>query len=147
MKVILIKDVKKMGRAHETIEVSSGYALNFLIPQKLAVAATAAASKQAEGYKAKGAAAKEVQEHLLEQGLAQLAEARIVIKAKVSDKGHLFDSIGEEEILAAALEQAKVELPEGVVRLEKPIKEVGTYDIPVSHGKDFGRFSVIVEAE
>src|SRR5665213_1287072 len=141
MKVILLKDVKKIGKAHETVEVASGHALNFLIPQKLAIAATASAAKQAEGYKAKGAADKEVQMHLLEQNLATLAEARIVIKVKVSDKGHLFDSVGEEEILVAVLEQAKVELPEGVVRLEKPIKEVGTYDIPVSAGKDFGRFS------
>ena len=147
MKVILLKDVKKMGRAHETIEVSDGHAINFLIPQKLAIAATPAASRQAEVYKAKGAASKEVQMHLLEQNLATLAEARIVLTMKANEQGHLFESVGEEEILAAVKEQTSVELPDGVIRLEKHIKELGTYDIPVSAGKDFGRFNIVVEAE
>ncbi|MEJ0053364.1 MAG: 50S ribosomal protein L9 [bacterium] len=147
MKVILLKDVRKMGRAHETIEVSDGHAINFLIPQKLAVAATPDAARRAEGYKAKGAVAKEVQTHLLEQNLATLAEARIVLKMKANEQGHLYNAVGEDEILAAVKEQANVELPEDVIRLEKPIKELGTYDIPVSAGKDFGRFNIVVEAE
>jgi large subunit ribosomal protein L9 len=147
MKVILLKDVKKMGKAHETIEVSDGHAVNFLIPQKLAVLATPEAARRAEAYKAKGAAAKEVQMHLLEQNLATLAESRIVLTMKANEQGHLFESVGEEQILEAVKEQAHVELPEGVIRLEKHIKELGTYDIPVSAGKDFGRFSFVVEAE
>ena len=136
-----------MGKAHEMLEVSDGHAINFLIPKKLAVAATPTSLRQAEVYKAKGAAEKEVQMQLMEQNLATLAESRIVLKMKANEQGHLYNAVDEGEILAAVKTQTNIELPEDVIRLEKPIKELGTYDIPVSAGKDFGRFNIVVEAE
>src|SRR3989344_1348547 len=147
MKVVLIKDVKDIGRAHETVEAKDGYALNYLIPKKLAIAATASAMKEAEGRQKQAVQKHELDQKLVAQNIASLAEQRIVIRAKVSEKGHLYDSIGEPEILAAAREQAKVELPEGAIRLEKPLKELGTYTIPVSAGETFGKFDILVEAE
>ncbi|HUQ30229.1 MAG TPA: 50S ribosomal protein L9 [Candidatus Paceibacterota bacterium] len=147
MKVILTKDVKDTGRMHDVIDVSDGHGLNFLIPKKMAIAATPSAMKEAELRKKQVSGRKELDQKLLAQNLATLAEARIVIKAKVNEKGHLYDAVGEEEIMSAAKEQAHVELPQGVIRLEKPIKEVGTFEIPVSAGENFGKFSVIIEAE
>lgn len=147
MKVILTRDVKDAGRAHDVIDVSDGHGLNFLIPKKMAIAATHSALKEAELRRKQVSGRKELDQKLLAQSLATLAEARIVIKAKVNEKGHLYDAVGEEEICVAAKEQARVELPDGVIRLEKPIKEVGTFEIPVSAGENFGKFSVIVEAE
>jgi ribosomal protein L9 len=66
---------------------------------------------------------------------------------KANEKGHLYDAVGEPEILLAAKRDAGIDLPEGVVKLEKPFKEVGTYEIPVSHGEQFGKFSITIEAE
>ena len=147
MKVILLKDVKKLGRAHDTVEVSDGHALNMLIPGKLAVVATGSAAKEAKARASKAASMREVDAQLTAQNLATLAEARIVIKAKANEKEHLYDAVGEPEILAAINEQAHVELPAGTIRLEKPIKELGTFEVPVSVGEAFGKFSVTVEAE
>ena len=147
MKVILTKDVKDIGRAHEMIDASDGHALNFLIPKKLAIPATPGAIKVAEGMKAQETSRKEVTAQLVAQNLATLAEARIVIKAKVNEKGHLYDAVGEDEILAALKEQVHIELPEGTLRIEKPFKEVGTFEIPVAAGDIFGTFSITVEAE
>ena len=146
MKVILLKDVKDMGRAHETVEVAPGHAVNFLIPRKLAVVATVGATKVAALRVKTGAARKELDEKLTAQNLETLASARIVIQAKANEKGHLYDAVGEEEILAAAAEQAHVELPKGTIKLEKPIKELGTFEVPVAHKENFGKFSIIIEA-
>ncbi len=147
MKVILLKDVKKMGRAHEVIETKDGYAFNYLIPQKLAVAATPAELKKAELHRTQAAERKQVDAKLLEQNIASLAEARIVVKAKANEKGHLYDAVGAPEISLAAKEQAHIDLPEDAIKLEKPIKELGAFDIPVSAGETFGKFSITIEAE
>lgn len=147
MKVILIKDVKDVGRAHEEIEASDGYALNFLIPKKLAIAATTVAKKEAETRRKHVVDRTALDATLLAQNIASLADARIVIRVKANEKGHLYDAVGESEIISAAKEQAHIDLPEGVIKLEKPFKELGTFAIPVSAGETFGKFSIAIEAE
>ncbi|HET9641451.1 MAG TPA: 50S ribosomal protein L9 [Candidatus Paceibacterota bacterium] len=147
MKVILTKDVKGVGRAHETISTSDGYALNYLIPKKLAVSATGGALKEAEQYKKKSDERAAVQAQLIAQNLSSLAEARIVVKAKANEKGHLYNAIGESEIVEAAKREAGVDLPADSIKLEKPIKELGEFDVPVASGEAFGKFKIIVEAE
>lgn len=146
MKVILIKDVKGIGRKHETVEAKDGYALNYLIPSKSAIAATAGAVAAAKTRQATQVSRKELDVKLLEQNIASLAEARIVIKAKANEKDHLYNAVGEDEIMVA-VKAARLELPEGVIKLEKPIKELGTFEIPVAHGETFGKFSITIEAE
>jgi len=147
MKVILIKDVKGMGRKHEEVTTSDGYALNYLIPNKFAISATAVARKEAETRIKQIVDTKVVDAALLTQNIATLAEARIVLKMKANEKGHLYDAVGEKEISQAAKEQAHIDLPEEVIKLEKPIKEIGTFEIPVASADTFGKFSIIVEAE
>lgn len=147
MKVILIKDVKGMGRAHDEVTTSDGYALNYLIPKKLAIAATPVARQQAESRRKQVVNRSELDAALLTQNISSLAEARIVIKMKANEKGHLYDAVGESDIAKAAKEQAHIDLPEEVIKLEKPIKEVGIFDIPVSSNDTFGKFSITIEAE
>ncbi|HVW82705.1 MAG TPA: 50S ribosomal protein L9 [Candidatus Paceibacterota bacterium] len=146
MKVILLKDVKKMGRAHEEVEVADGHALNFLIPGKLAVAATPAARKEAELRMKQRKERGELDLKLLAENIATLAETRIVIKAKANEKGHLYDAVGEAEITKAAKE-AHIDLPEEAIKLERPFKELGQFEVPVSAGETFGKFSITIEAE
>ncbi len=141
MKVVLIKDVKNMGRAHTVVEVSDGHALNYLIPRKLAVPATGAAMKQASVRVQQVIDRKELDEKLVADRLAALAEESIVIRKKANEQGHLYDGVGADEIAEAA------NLPEEVIKLEKPIKELGTVEVPVAFGSNFGKVSVTVEAE
>ncbi len=147
MKVILLKDVKGVGRAHEEIVAADGYAFNFLIPKKLAIAATSVAKQEAELRRKQKTDRSTLDAALLAQNIASLADARIVIKVKANEKGHLYDAVGEPEIRKAAKECAHIDLPEGAIKLEKPIKELGTFDIPVVHGEIFGKFSITIEAE
>jgi len=147
MRVILVKDVKGMGRAHAEVAAADGYALNYLIPKKLAIPATVAAKREAELRRKQAEDRAALDSTLLAQNVASLASARIVIRVKANEKGHLYDAVGEPEIRAAAKEQAHVDLPEGAVKLEKPIKELGTFDIPVAAADTFGKFSITIEAE
>lgn len=141
MKVVLLKDVKNMGRAHTTVEVSDGHALNFLIPRKLAVLATDAAVKQAGTRVQQVVDRKELDLKLVEQRLAALAEEKVTITKKANEQGHLYDAVDAEEIAKAA------DLPEDAIKLEKPIKELGDFDIPVSLGETFGKLSITIVAE
>lgn len=141
MKVVLLKDVRDMGRAHTTIEVSDGHALNFLIPRKLAIPATASAEKQASLRVKQVVDRKELDMKLVEGRLVQLAEEKVVIRKKANEQGHLYDGVDAKEIAEAA------QLPEDVIRIEKPFKELGTFEIPVAFGEQFGKFEFVVEAE
>ena len=147
MKVILVKDVKGIGHAHEVVEAKDGHALNYLIPGAFAIAATPTAMKEAELRRKQTADRTAIDSALLAQNISALAEARIVITVKANEKGHLYDAVGKPEIRAAAKEQAHVDLPESAIALEKPIKEIGTFDIPVSTKDTFGKFSITIEAE
>jgi large subunit ribosomal protein L9 len=147
MKVILIKDVKGVGRVHEEVAVADGYALNFLIPKKFAIPATPVAMKESELRRNQSIDRSLIDAALTVQNIATLAEAHIVIKMKANEKGHLYDAVGANEILEAVKEQAHIDLPIDTIRLEKPIKALGTFDVPVSAAETFGKFSITIEAE
>ena len=147
MKVILIKDVKGIGRAHDTVEAKDGHALNYLIPKKLAISATPTAIKEAEMRRRQTVDRTAIDSVLLTQNIVSLAEANIIIKMKANEKGHLYDAVGESEIAKAAKEQTHIDLPEDTIKLEKPIKELGTFDMPVATANTFGKCSITIEAD
>lgn len=141
MKVVLLKDVKNMGRAGTVHDVSDGHAVNLLIPRKLAVLATPAAMKKAENMASQDTQRREMDRKMIEERLGALAEGRTVITKKANDQGHLYDAVDAKDIAEAT------QLPTEVIKLEKPFKEVGSYEVPVSLGKDFGSVTIVVEAE
>jgi large subunit ribosomal protein L9 len=141
MKVVLQKDVRNMGRAGSVLDVADGHALNFLIPRKLAVLATPAALKQAESISKAVGDRKELDAKLISDRLTALAEERIVIRKKANDQGHLYDAVDAKDIAAAT------QLPADAIHIEKPFKEIGTFDVPVAKGEDFGKISIVIEAE
>jgi large subunit ribosomal protein L9 len=141
MKVILTRDVKDTGRAHDTVTVSDGFALNFLIPKRMAVPATMGNSKQADNRKKASVAQRALDAELVRERLTALSEGSVVIKKKVNEKGHLYDGVDAAEIAAAAM------LPEEVISIEKPFKEIGTFEIPVVYGENFGKISITIEGE
>jgi len=141
MKVVLLKDVRNVGRAHAVVEVSDGYALNSLIPAKAAVPATNAAMKAATTHMEKVSEKRDVEIALIKETLEHLAEGVVTIAKKVNEQGHLYDAVDAKDVAEA------VQLPVNVISLEKPIKELGRYTIPVVHGEDFGSFELEVVSE
>lgn len=147
MKVVLTQNIRGVGDMHDVVTVADGYALNFLIRTGKAVSATPSQERIANTRKEKLVEDKKIQKKLLEQNIVTLSDAHITIAVSVNEKGHLYEAVGVKEILLAITEQTKVSLPKDMIKLEHPIKEVGTYDVPVSHGELFGKFSIVVEAQ
>lgn len=141
MKVVLQKDIKGTGRAHEVIDVKDGHALNFLIPRKLAVPATAHTLKQAENRAKQVADKRSIEAALISERIASLAEGKVVFVKKANEQGHLYDGVDAAEIAE------KANLPEDCIRIEKPFKELGTFEVPVTFGEQFGKFSIEITAE
>ncbi len=140
MKVVLTRDVKNTGRAHEVVTVADGHALNFLIPKKMAVVATKAAVGVAESRRKATETDRAGRAQAVADRLAALTSEKPVITKKANEQGHLFEAVSAADIAAAA------QIPEDAIELDAPIKEVGTHEITVSFGDDTGTFALEVIA-
>ncbi len=131
MKVILLKDVPKVGRRYDIKNVADGYALNMLIPKGLAQIATPDIVKKMETIKAKDLADKQIQNDLLLRNLEVIKTVEISFKEKANDKGNLFAGITKEMIAGRLANETKFNLDPASIKLEKPIKEVGNHRIAI----------------
>jgi large subunit ribosomal protein L9 len=144
MKVILLKDVSKLGRKYDVKTVSDGHALNLLIPQGVAVAATADALKRLEVEKAKMEGKKKIHEDLLVKNLKDLDGKTLTISGKANDKGHLFAGLHRDEIAAELTKQTQLQIDPSFLQIEHPIKEVGEHTIDVKVGGKAAQFTLVV---
>ena len=145
MKVIFLQDVPRVGKKYYVKEVHDGYATNFLLPRKLAVVATPKAVAELETKKKEIAIEREVQESLLLKNLEAIKGKAITMKGKANDKGHLFSAIHVKEIVEAMKTQNHADIGEEFIVLEKPIKEIGEHEIPISIKGKKSSFKLIVE--
>ncbi|NLB62127.1 MAG: 50S ribosomal protein L9 [Clostridiales bacterium] len=129
MKVILLKDVKGSGKAGEIIDVSDGYARNFLIPKRLAEPALAhninAANVKAKAIEHKKEVAKDNARKLADS----MSGLTVKIYAKAGENGKLFGAVTVNEIAAALLEQYDIELDKKKIKISEPIKALGITDV------------------
>jgi large subunit ribosomal protein L9 len=133
MKVILIKDVARLGRKSEVKDVPDGHALNFLIPKKMAVIATPEQLRRiGEEVKKHG------EQH--EQALREFGETcellktkKVVLAVEANEQGHLFKGINAQDIVKHLGEVEHISLDAGALQLEHPIKALGVHEIPLSY--------------
>ncbi len=141
MQVVLTKNVKGTGKANEVVTVKDGFALNFLIARKLAVAASPSSLKQAELRQKQAIQRGELDAKLIGERLASLSEETLVFTKKANEQGHLYDAVDAKEIAE------KAGIPEDAVRIEKPFKALGQFEVPVAFGEQFGKLNIEVKAE
>ena len=148
MKVLLEQDVKGTGKKGEIINVSDGYARNYLLPRKLATPADAQAINAAKIQKS-AAAHRKFQAGMAARDLAkQLEGASVTVRAKVGENGLLFGAITGKEIAAALKEQKQVEIDKKKIALSEPIRALGEYTVRVSLFENtFAAVKVVVEKE
>ena len=129
MKVILLQDVKGKGKKGQMLEVSDGYARNFMLPRKLAIEATADAinTMRMNDKAAAEKAAKERAEAL--EISKQLRAMTLVVKAKGGGAGRLFGSVTNQEIADALAKASGIKLDKRKIVIADPIKSVGTYTV------------------
>ena len=147
MKVILLKDIPNIGKKFEVKNVADGLAINMLIPRKQAELATGTALKRIEKEIKQGIEDERVRDSLLAKDLEKLSSLILEFKEKANEKGHLFAGIHKEEVSAKIKEQTRLEvLPEHIL-MEKPIKEIGEYVVPLRVGEKRGSVQLIVTAK
>lgn len=136
MEVILLEDVKTLGKKGQKVKVNDGYARNYIIPKKLGIEATA---KNLNDLKLK----KANDDRLAAQKLAEakefaskIAEKPVVIKAKLGEGGKLFGSVSTKEIATECIKQLGFQLDKKKMQLTEPIKTLGTTVVPVKIHKD-----------
>lgn len=145
MKVILLEDVKSLGKKGEIVNVSDGYARNYVLPKKLGVEANASNMNDLKLQKAN--ADKIAQEQLeAAQEMAALLETKeVVLKMRSGEGGRAFGSISSKEIAAAAKQQCALELDKKKIQLPEAIKALGVYEVSVKlHTKVTGKLRVKV---
>lgn len=131
MKVILLQDVKSVGRKNELVDVAEGYARNFLIPRGLAVEANAANLKQYEQRKKREAAKQAREEAEAREAAAQLEKQPIVIKVKAGEGGRLFGSVTSSDIAEQIEKQVGIKVDRRRIDLNEPLKTVGTHKVTI----------------
>ena len=145
MKIILLQDVKTLGKKGEIIEANDGYARNYILPKKIGVEAT---PKNLNDLKLqKSNEAKVAQEQLkAAQELAKVLETKqVVVKVKAGEGGKMFGSVSSKEIVAEFKKQHNMELDKKKIVMTDAIKAFGNYEVAIKlHPQVTGKFTVKV---
>ena len=145
MKVILLEDVKSLGKKGEIVNVSDGYARNMILPKKLGLEAT---SKNLNDLKLQNQHAEKVAQENLDAAkkfAEELKDKKVEVKMKAGEGGRTFGSISTKEIAEAAKKQLNLELDKKKMILKDPIKALGTYEVQIKlHPQVTGTFTVHV---
>ncbi len=146
MKVILLEDVKSLGKKGQIVNVSDGYARNYVLPKKLGVEAT---DKNKNDLKLQKAHEDKVAAQKLadaQEMAKKLDGLKITVSMKIGEGGKAFGSISAKEITAAAKNQHGLELDKKKIQLADPIRTLGAHDVPIKlHTKVTGTLHVSVE--
>ena len=148
MKVILLQDVKGKGKKGQMIEISDGYARNYMLPRKLATEATpdAVNTMRMNDKANQERIAREKAEAMETAG--KLREMTVTVAAKGGGAGRLFGSVTNTEVADALAKQADIKLDKRKIVLDEPIKAFGSYEIRAKLGYEVsGKFTVTVAEE
>src|SRR5919112_2244510 len=126
MKVLLLKDVYKLGRAGDVKKVADGYGRNFLLPQKLAVLATPGALKQVEKIRSQAEVRRTEQNSELKGLAEQINGITVVFPAKAGETGKLYGSITTQDVAAAIQEKTRFEVKKQQIDMQ-PIRNLGEF--------------------
>ena len=146
MNVILLEDVKSLGKKGQIVNVSDGYARNMILPKKLGVEAT---SKNLNDLKLRKANEEKVAQENLDAAKAfaeELSTKEIILTLKVGEGGRTFGSVSSKEISEAAKKQLNLDIDKKKLQLENPIRNLGVTNVPVRlHPKVTGSLKVWVK--
>jgi large subunit ribosomal protein L9 len=147
MKVILKRDVPKLGRAYDVIDVNEGYANNFLFPNGLAIKGTLELIESAQKKKLEKEGQKKMKHSLLEKTILDLKGKEFTIKKPITDKGTLFSKIHEKDICEIIEKDTGTKLEEKMIVLEKPIDKIGEHAISIFGEGIHSDIKLIVEKQ
>ena len=147
MKIILLKDIAKVGKKYETKDISDGYAINLLIPKGLAVPATSEMLKKISLERSLIDGEKKIHDELLHKNMLALDGITVSMVEKANEKGHLFAGVHVIEIVKAILNQTRIQIPSELIVLDKPIKEIGIHEIMLNSNGKIIKFNLDIKAD
>lgn len=148
MKVILLADVKTLGKKGEVVDVSDGYARNFILPKKLGVEASSQNMNDLKLQKANEVKVAKEQLAAAQTFAKELETKEVVVTMKGGEGGKVFGSVSTKEIAQAAKEQCSMEIDKKKIQLAEPIKSFGVYEVKVKlHPQVVGTLKVKVREE
>lgn len=131
MKVILLQDIKAIGKKGQVIEVADGYARNYLFPRKLGIEATAAELKKVEDIKISAQNRHEREEQQARQLARQLKESGITLRVKCGEGGRLYGTVTSADVSKALKELLNLEIDKKKIEMPEHIKTVGEYEAEI----------------
>lgn len=131
MKVILSKDVDKLGSKGEVVSVADGYARNYLVPKGMAMLASKGALRQAEQMRRAREETEKKRKEEAAAKVASLASTPVYISARAGEGGRLFGSVTNGDVARAVLDQLEEDIDRRNVLLEEPIRSLGTFSVEV----------------
>lgn len=146
MKVILLRDVAKIGKRFEIVDVPDGYALNKLIPRKDAEAAIPVNVKRVLNMRQKGLSDKEGVIVAIKKMVADLSETPLQVPMQANEQGHLFQSVHASDVVEAA-EKRGVKIPKEFVVIEAAIKSTGAHSVILKSQGEVKTLSIMVVAK
>ncbi len=129
MRVILLQNIKGVGQIGDVKDVHDGYGRNFLLPRKLAAAATATALKHAEELRSKREVIMKEQESKAREVAEKIKDVTLELSEKTNEKGKLFAAVGKKEISQKFKEKTGVHLEDDMIQLSEHIKTVGEHTV------------------
>jgi large subunit ribosomal protein L9 len=145
MKIILLQDVPKIGKKYDIKEINNGYAVNFLIPKKLAVPATPQEISKIEMIKETSRMEKEIQYSLLSKIIADLSDKVVHIAESANEKGNLFSAVKAKEISEAMYLEHHISIDAQAIKLKEPIKDIGSHKVTISLAGREAVIDVLIE--
>ena len=136
MEIVLLQDVKSLGKKGQVVKVNDGYARNYILPKKLGVEANAKNLNDLKLQKANDAKVAAEQLAAAIELAAKLQEASVTVSIKAGEGGRTFGSVSTKEIGKAVSDQLKLDIDKKKMVLEEPIKSLGTHEVPVKLHKD-----------
>lgn len=145
MKIILLQDEKKLGKKGDIIEVSEGYARNYILPRKIGVEATPGNMNDLKLQKANSEKIAQEQLDAAKALAAELESKIVVVKIKAGQGGRAFGSVSGREIATALKEQHNIEIDKKKLQLPESLKNFGSYEVSVKlHPQVTGKVTVKV---
>lgn len=146
MKVILLEDVKALGKKGQIVDVSDGYAKNFILKKKLGVEANSANMNDLKLQKAREEKVAQQQLDAAKELAKVLEEKSVTVKIKAGEGGRAFGSVSSKEIATAYKEQCGMDIDKKKIQLPESIKTFGVFEVPVKlHPQVTGKLKVKVQ--
>jgi large subunit ribosomal protein L9 len=148
VKVVLLQDVKKLGKKDDVVNVAEGHARNFLIPKGLAVEASKGKLNEIKKQKEKESQIRKEEEQRARDLADKLKDVKVTIPVKVGDAGKLFGAVSNKDVAQLLNQQHNIKLDKKKIVLKDPIKNLGTYQVAVKlHPKVSTKLDVEVVSE